>query len=341
MKKPGVAANDQRPAAQERRVAPSAPSGAPALPKARAVGLTMAALTTIIAAMQPVLMRYGAVRLDPLLYAAGCAVVAAFCVLPVLHLRGELGVLINPRYRMRLLGLSMAGTVVTTLTLVFGLRRIDAIPGTLLLQSEPVYSLLLATLFIGERPSLRQVAATIIVLCGIGSVLGAGGAYSPPWAAVLVGVTPLFWQTAHILSLPVMPPLSPVCITGARYGYAAVVLALVLAALNPSALADLRDPAVLVTIIATGAVVYFLGSLTWYAAINRLSLTWTTALVIPGVPLLSTLFAIIFLGERATARELIGILVSIGGVLLLVLGADGVRRAPSATQAEALHHPIS
>lgn len=319
----------------------AAHASAQAHPNARAVGLTMAAMTTIIAAVQPVLMRFGAERLDPLLYAAGCTVVAALCVLPVLHVRGELGLLVDPRYRVRLFVMSIAGTVVTTLTLVFGLRQIDAIPGTLLLQSEPVYSLLLATLFVGERPSLRQVSATVIVLCGIGSVLGAGGAYSPAWAAMLVGVTPLFWQTAHILSLPAMPPLSPVCITGARYGYAAAVLALVLAVVNPAAITGLGDPVVLATIAATGAVVYFLGSLTWYSAISRLSLTWTTALVIPGVPLLSTLFAMVFLGERATARELIGIFVSIAGILLLVLGADGVRRVPAADQAEALHHPLS
>ncbi len=339
MRKPGAVFSGQRSEASP--IAPAAAPDVRARSNARAVGLTMAALTTIIAAVQPVLMRYGAVRLDPLLYAAGCTTVAALCVLPVLYLRGELGALVNRRYRMRLLGLSVSGTVVTTLTLVYGLRRIDAIPGTLLLQSEPVYSLLLATLFAGERPSLRQVAATAIVLCGIGSVLGAGGVYSPAWAALLVGVTPLFWQTAHILSLPVMPPLSPVCITGARYGYAALVLLILLGVGNPAALAHLRDPAVLATIVATGAAVYFLGSLTWYAAINRLSLTWTTALVIPGVPLLSTVFAIVFLGERASARELVGILVSIAGILMLVLGAEGVRRVPASEQAEALHHPIS
>lgn len=302
----------------------------------------MAALTTLIAAVQPVLMRYGAGEIDPLLYAAGCSVVAAVCVLPVLHLRGELRFLIDPRYRVRLFWLSTAGTVVTTLTLVFGLSRINAIAGTLLLQSEPVYSLMLATVFVGERPSMRQLVATFIVLGGICSVALSGGrAFTPAWAAMLVAATPLFWQTAHVLSLPVMPPLSPVCITGARYGYAAAVLALILGAVNPSALAELRDPAAIITIIATGAIVYFLGSLTWYAAINRLSLTWTTALVIPGVPLLSTLFAIIFLGERPSTRELIGIFAAICGVLMLVLGTGGVRRAPAADQAEALHYPIS
>ncbi len=310
----------------------------------RGLGITMAAFCTITAAAQPALMRYGAVRLDPMLFAAGCAVVATLCVLPVVYARGELGALVDRRYRMRLLLLSIIGTVVTTLTLIFGLRRIDAVAGTLLLQSEPVYSLLLATLFAGERPTLRQLAATGIIITGIVSaVSGGSGAYSPAWAVMLVAATPLFWQFSHILSLPVMPPLSPVCMTGARYGYAAVALVLALATINPHAIMQLANPVALATIVATGVICYFLASLTWYAAINRLSLAWTTALVVPGIPLLSILCAMVFLGERATRRDLIGILVSISGVLLLVLGPEGVRRVPAiaAAAAEAIHHPMN
>jgi len=305
----------------------------------------MAALSTVTAATQPALMRFGATRLDPMLFAAGCAVMATLCVLPVVYARGELGMLVDRRYRMRLLLLSTIGTVVTTLTLVFGLRRIDAVAGTLLLQSEPVYSLLLATLFAGERPTLRQLAATAIIVTGILSAIGgSSGAYSPAWAAMLVAGTPLLWQTSHVLSLPVMPPLSPLCMTGARYGYAAIVLTLALAVVNPRAVVQLADPVVLGTIVVTGVVCYFLASLAWYAAISRLSLAWTTALVIPGIPLLSILCAIVFLGERATRHDLIGILISISGVLLLVLGADGARRTPAtpaAEAAEAIHQPMN
>lgn len=310
----------------------------------RASGIMMAALCTVTAATQPALMRFGATRLDPMLFAAGCAVVATLCVLPVVYARGELGLLVDPRYRRRLLLLSIVGTVVTTLTLVFGLRRIDAVAGTLLLQSEPVYSLLLATLFAGERPTLRQLAATAIIITGIASAIGASsGAFSPAWAAMLVAGTPLLWQTSHVLSLPVMPPLSPLCMTAARYGYAAVVLTLALGLVDPRALAQLGDPVVLGTIVATGVVCYFLASLAWYAAISRLSLAWTTALVIPGIPLLSILCAIVFLGEHASRRDVIGIVISISGVLLLVLGAEGVRRtrvAP-AEAAEAIHQPMN
>lgn len=304
----------------------------------------MAALCTVTAATQPALMRFGATRLDPMLFAAGCALVATLCVLPVVYARGELSMLVDRRYRMRLLLLSIIGTVVTTLTLIFGLRRIDAVAGTLLLQSEPVYSLLLATLFAGERPTLRQLGATAIIITGIVSAIDASSsAYSPAWAAMLVAGTPLLWQTSHVLSLPVMPPLSPVCMTAARYGYAAVVLILALAVGNPRAVGQLADPVVLGTILATGVVCYFLASLAWYAAINRLSLAWTTALVIPGIPLLSIVCAIVFLGEHATPRDFIGILLAIAGVLLLVLGAEGVRRVPvtAAEAAEAIHQPMN
>jgi len=244
----------------------------------------MAALCTVAAATQPALMRFGATRLDPMLFAAGCAVVATLCVMPVVYARGEMGMLLDRRYRMRLLLLSIVGTVVTTLTLVFGLRRIDAVAATLLLQSEPVYSLLLATLFAGERPTLRQLAATAIIITGIMSAIDASsGTFSPAWAAMLVAGTPLLWQTSHVLSLPVMPPLSPLCMTAARYSYAAIVLTLALAVGDPHAVAQLTDPVVLGTIVATGMVCYFLASLAWYAAISRLSLAWTTALVIPGI----------------------------------------------------------
>jgi drug/metabolite transporter (DMT)-like permease len=307
----------------------------------------MAALCTVAAATQPALMRFGATRLDPMLFAAGCTVVATICVLPVVYARGEMGTLVGRRYRMRLLTISIIGTVVTTLTLVFGLRRIDAVAGTLLLQSEPIYSLLLATLFAGERPTLRQLAATAIIVCGIASAVGASsGAYSPAWAAMLVGMTPLFWQTSHVLSLPAMPPLSPLCMTAGRYGYASIVLTVTLLAANPHALAQLREPVVIGVIAATGIVCYFLASLAWYAAISRLSLAWTTALVIPGIPSLSILCAIFFLGEHATRRDVIGIVVAISGVLLLVLGAEGSRRtaatpAEITEAAEAIHQPMN
>ncbi|MGH7935102.1 MAG: DMT family transporter, partial [Candidatus Binataceae bacterium] len=227
------------------------------------------------------------------------------------------------------------------LTLIYGLSQINAVAGVLLLESEPVYSLVLSTVFLRERPSKRQLLATAVILVGIGSVFAAGRAFTPLWAAALVFVTPLFWQTAHVLSLRVMPPLTPMNIVGGRYVYAAVVLVALLLMADFNATRQLADPRVIVTITFTGLFVYFCGSLTWYGAISRLSLAWTTAFVIPGVPILSVLFAIVFLREHASSREIGGLALAILGVVTLVLGADARRQSTAANPAEAVHQPIS
>src|SRR5271169_5668836 len=108
------------------------------------VGLTLCIINTIIGAAQPVITRWGAVHLDPLLFCTSAVVFASICSIPFLHFRGELRLIVDRRYRARLFMMSMAGTVMTSLTLTYGLTRIGAVAGVLLLQTEPVYSLILS-----------------------------------------------------------------------------------------------------------------------------------------------------------------------------------------------------
>jgi drug/metabolite transporter (DMT)-like permease len=306
------------------------------------IGFAMAVANTIIGATQPVLTRYAAVRLDPILFCAAVTTIAAMCALPVLYRLGELPKLFDRRYLPWLIAMSMSGTFLTSLTMIYGMQHIDAIATVILLQTEPVYSLILSTIVVGERPSARQLLATATILVGIGSVFLSGNAFTPILAAMMLFVTPFFWQTSHVLGLRVMPPLRPIGIAGARFFFAACLF-IPMFALRPNAsLAQLGEPRLLMVILATGFFVYFLSALTWYGAISRLSLSWTTALVVPGVPLISMLFAMIFLGEHPTAREVTGVLIAIGGVLALVLGADPHRTSGGIIEAaEAVHQPLA
>jgi drug/metabolite transporter (DMT)-like permease len=324
-------------------------SVAPAMPKrhhrhsrAFQIGFAMAVANTIIGATQPVLTRYAAVRLDPILFCAAVTTIAAMCAIPILYRIGELPKLFERRYLPWLIAMSMSGTFLTSVTMIYGMQHIDAIATVILLQTEPVYSLILSTIVVGERPSSRQLLATATILVGIGSVFLSGNAFSPMLAAMMLFVTPFFWQTSHVLGLRVMPPLKPIGVAGARFIFAACVF-IPLYALRPSAsLAQLSDLRLLMVILATGFFVYFLSALTWYGAISRLSLSWTTALVVPGVPLISMVFAMVFLGEHPTAREVTGVLIAIGGVLALVLGADPHRTSGGIIEAaEAVHQPLT
>jgi len=302
----------------------------------------MAVANTIIGATQPVLTRYAAMRLDPILFCAAVTTIAAMCALPILYRLGELPKLFDRRYLPWLVAMSMTGTFLTSVTMIYGMQHIDAIATVILLQTEPVYSLILSIIVVGERPSSRQLLATAAILVGIGSVFLSGNAFTPMLAAMMLFVTPFFWQTSHVLGLRVMPPLSPIAVAGARFIFAASVFIPLYALRSSASLVALRDVHMLLAILATGFFVYFLSALTWYGAISRLSLSWTTALVVPGVPLISMLFATIFLGEHPTAREVTGVLVAIGGVLALVLGADPHRTSSGIIEAaEAVHQPLA
>jgi drug/metabolite transporter (DMT)-like permease len=294
-------------------------------PRAVAGGLLFAISNVTISAMQPVITRYAALRIDPLLFCASSVMVAAGLAATMLICTGEIGSLIEFRYLPRLAAISFAGTVATTLALIYGLRKVDAVAAVILLQSEPVYSLILATAFLKERPSRGQLLATAMILGAIGYVFGAGRGFRPLSAALLILITPLFWQISHILSLKVMPPLTPRVITSARYVYAAIAMLTVLSGFELGSLALLAAPGVLIPVVLTGAVVYFMGSFTWYGAISRLSLAWTTALVIPAVPVASLVFSMIFLGERPNVHELAGLACVMVGILALVLGSDARR----------------
>ncbi len=189
---------------------------------------------------------------------------------------------------------------------------------------------------------MRQFLATGAIVAGIGSVFWAGDAFSPMFAAMLVFLTPLFWQTSHVIGLRVMPPLTPICVAGARFVFAMCTFIPMFLLRSESSMTQLAEPRLLLVIVAIGFFVYFLSALTWYGAISRLSLSWTTALVVPGVPLISMVFAMVFLGEHPTSREVIGVLIAIAGVLALVLGADPHRKVGGVLEAaEAVHQPIS
>jgi drug/metabolite transporter (DMT)-like permease len=301
------------------------------------MGIAMAAITTACGGLLPIITRYGATHVDPLLFCSGAALIAAVCTIPILRGGEGLGVLHDHRYRFPLAAISIAGTFLPSLAMVYGLRRVNAVSAVLLLQIEPVYSLAIATLVVGEAPSIRQVVATTAILVGIISAFWGGAGIDINYAALMVALTPLMWQVSHVITLRVMPPLRPIAVTAARNVYAAALLVALLALRRPAALGQLAHLNVVMTLLATGAIVYFLGTLTWYGAISRLSLSWTTALVVPGSPVLALVFAALFLGEQAGTRQIAAIAVAVAGILGLVLGSDPSR--PHAAEIRAIEIP--
>lgn len=258
-------------------------------------------------------------RAAPLFVAAATTLCAAFCAGGVLHLRGELRLLVTRPFGGWLFVVGGLGTAAAFLLFFRGAQHASAIDTVLCLQSEPVYSLLLAWLVLGHRPTRRRLGAIGVLLAGILLAVGAHGSATSSGIWMLLA-TPLCWQLSHLIVLRTLIGVPPSVLAGARYIDGGAILALLwvagggLSALPPR-------PAVLgvAPLLAfQGAVLSYLGTLVWYQALTRLDLARTTAIVVPSVPLLSLVATFLLLGEVPSITQGFGLVLTAAGVLAFV-----------------------
>ena len=281
------------------------------------LGLLFAALCALNGAFVPAIAKLTTGRADPFFVAAATGLFAGAACAALLAARGELGGLWREGRGPKLALLGALGTGLAFFLFFEGASRSTAIETALALQVEPAYSLALSWLALGHRPSLRRVVALAVILGGIALALGVraiGGSTGIPFLMA----TPLCWQLSHLLVLRTLPGTPPLVLTGARYVYGGVFLALAFVLRGGAPPAEL--PRLLPILALQGVVLSMVGTLLWYQTIARLDLSRATAIVVPSIPVLSLGASFLVLGEVATPRQWLGLLLTAAGVLAIVTG---------------------
>lgn len=301
------------------------------------VGLAFAALCALNGAFVPAVAKLSTASTDPFVIAALTSACGGVCAAAVLAWRGELGILVQPVIGPRLATIGLLGTAIAYTLFFVGTSRSTAIETVLCLQIEPAYALLLSWLALGHRPTLRRVIATALLLAGIYlSIAGGDSGTFGSGGALFLLATPLTWQLSHLITLRGLVGVAPHVLTGARYIYGGLILLIVLfgvhgtAAIPPLAASGNLWP----LIGLQGVVLYYGGTLLWYNTVLRLDLTRSTAIVVPSIPVLSLAATFLLVGEVPSQRELLGMGLTIGGVLAFVTApaiATTKVRVPTAT----------
>lgn len=295
--------------------------------KRERAGLIFAGLCAVNGAVLPSIAKLTTGEAPALFVATATISVAALAALAMLIARGELGAIVDRRNRLSLWLTGALGTAGANLLFYIGASRSTAIETVLCLQAEPAYSLLLAWLFLGHRPTLRRVVATFVLLGGIALAIGApGGSRSTGVWALLA--TPLCWQASHLLVLRRLSGISPFVLTAGRYLHGAwLLVAFWLILGERGELAALQRVGTFVpALLLQGIVLSYLGTLVWYQALIRLDLARTTAIVVPSIPLLSLGASFLILGEVPTPQQALGVVCTAGGVLAFVTAPRVVPR---------------
>lgn len=270
-------------------------------------------------------------RAAPLFVAAATSVCAGTCAALVLALRGELRILTRGIVAIWLVVIGALGTAAAFFLFFLGASQASAIEAVLCLQIEPAYSLLLAWLFLGHRPTRRRLVALGVLLLGITLAIGDPDVSPSPGVWILL-VTPLCWQVSHLIVLRQLAGISPWILTGARYVHGGWLPALTWlvsgAVITPSAPGALAR--VLPLLALQGVILSYGGTLLWYQAITRLDLARATAIVVPSIPLLSLGASFTLLGEAPSAHQWVGFVLTAVGIVAFITTPDAVRTTATA-----------
>jgi drug/metabolite transporter (DMT)-like permease len=299
-------------------------------------GLSYAALCVVNAAFVPAVAKLTTGGADPVFVAAATTGFAALAAAVVLGARGELGFFVRRDTGPRLVLIGFLGTTLSYLLFFEGASRTTAIDTVLCLQSEPVYALLVAWLFLGHRLTFRRVLSVGILGLGILLAVGGGGRSDPVGVALLLA-TPICWQASHLVVLRGLVGVPPPVLTGARYVHGGLLLALFWLVRGAPTGVEGGTGAVLerMPLLALqGVMLSYVGTLLWYQAITRLDLARATAIVVPSIPVVSLAASFVLVGEVPSARQCGGLLLVSLGVLAFVLAPHAVEvreRIPAAT----------
>jgi drug/metabolite transporter (DMT)-like permease len=277
-------------------------------------GVILVIICVFIHGAHPILGKYGVSLVSPLFFASLTNLIAAAgLVLIILLKRESLAILIKKRFFILLFLIGFFGTTLSNIMFFYGVRLTSGINSAILLQVEPIYSLIIGYLLLKERVSTRQIISTLLIIFGTLMVIYQGTSRMN-WGDILILLTPLCYQVGHFFSKQLLneTEMSPLFIATGRTFYGGLILLILNQFTGSHEFNILIQPDILAIFIFYGIVVYALSYLTFYGAIKRINLSKASA-IISVYPAISIILARFILKEVPDFYQL-------GGFFIIMLG---------------------
>jgi drug/metabolite transporter (DMT)-like permease len=211
--------------------------------------------------------------------------------------------------------LGLLGFTFYNLALNIGEQSIPAGPAALLIQTVPIWTVLFATLFLGER--LRPWGWLGIAISFSGALviaLSKGQGFQMTWGAALILMAAISSSFYNIIQKRMLRRYRPVEITTyAIWAGTLLLLPFSFGLINAVQTAPLSST---LAVIYLGIAPAALGYATWAYVLSRLPAGRASSLLY-GVPVMAFLIAWAWLGETPNAIDLLGGALALGGVVIV------------------------
>jgi drug/metabolite transporter (DMT)-like permease len=215
---------------------------------------------------------------------------------------------------------ALTGVVLFNLFFMYGLARVPASRGSLIMALNPAVTLLGAAVFLHERLTRRKVLGIALALFGVVIVLGHGNPLNLFRGSVGVGEIvlfgcPLAWAANTLIAKRMLPDLSAIAATTWSALIGTAVFAAIVAVTG-----DLGVPQV--SLRAWGAIVFLglfgtaLALVLFYAGVRAIGAA-RTSVFINLVPVFAVALGVLLLGEPLEGSMVAGGALVIAGIFLL------------------------
>ncbi|GAB3144020.1 DMT family transporter [Amycolatopsis stemonae] len=218
----------------------------------------------------------------------------------------------------------LAGMSAYQVLLNWGEVHVPAGTASLLVSVAPVFSVLLAAVFLGERLTAAKVLGSAVALGG-STLIAAGSGLAYSSAAWVVLAAAAVQGVYHFCSKPLLKHY-----TGLEVAcYAMWAGTLFLLPLAPEALRGSENPQATIAVVFLGVLPSAAGFVAWGYAVARHSIAVATGALYL-VPAIALAVAFVWLGEVPTWVDAAGGALSIAGVVLISLRRGAGRTAAAA-----------
>jgi len=226
--------------------------------------------------------------------------------------------------RRQLLGtvlLGLTGILAYNLFFLGALARLPASRTSLIIALNPIVTIAVASLLLGERLSARRWLGVAVALAGVWIVVSRGDVFGSVFQAVGLGELLMFggvcsWAAYTLIGRRVLEGLTPLAATTYASLWGAAMLALAAApdlrTLRPS---DFTPPVVL-SVLYLGVLGTSVAFVWYYQAVQRLGAA-RTVIFNNLVPVFGAGFGVLLLGEPLLPSMLVGGAIAVTGVMLV------------------------
>jgi drug/metabolite transporter (DMT)-like permease len=283
-------------------------------------GTTWPIIRIALTEIDPLSMRTGTYALGTLTLAAVCVVTRRSFRIPNLHTWGHV------------LAASMLNIVAFPLLTAFGQMVTTTSRVSILAYTMPIWSVVLAWIFLGERLTRMQTIALVLCTAGLAILIYPLTANGVPLGVVLTIIAAISWAGGTVYLKWAQIDADPVGIAVWQLVIAFFVVAGLTLAYQGGVSYSGAHIKALSAMIVSGMMGTGIAYGLWFAIVRRLPAS-TASLGVLSVPVVGVVMSMILLGERLTLADIMGfaLIFAASACVLLSPQSPAPKEAPQAT----------